>query len=466
MSARILVVDDVPANVKLLEAKLGREYYEVQGAFSGSEALDLVRSQAFDIILLDVMMPGMDGFEVCRQLKADPATQHIPVVMVTALSDTADRVRGLESGADDFLTKPVEDIALFARVRSLARLKMMLDEWLARERTSQELGTGEGAALEADFDPSAARILVVEDSPVDQEKILETLRLDYDDVSVATGIDEGHALAKANDYELVAISLTLDGQDGLRLCSHLRSDVATRQTPILLLSDEGDMKRVAKGLDLGANDYLLKPIDRNEMLARVRSQVRRKRFQDRLRASIDQGLSMALSDSLTGLFNRRYLMRHLNRMLDRLRETGRPLSVILFDIDYFKSVNDTWGHGVGDVVLRTLADTVKGCLRGKDSVARYGGEEFVVITPDTPLEAAAQVAERIRQRVEDTAFTADSLPHPLKVTISMGVATTLDPTLPAEELLRQADEALYTAKRSGRNQVRLADERPVDGTPA
>ena len=127
MSARVLVVDDILPNVKLLEAKLASEYYDVLTATNGMDALEKVASQSPDIVLLDVMMPGMDGFEVCARIKADPSTAHIPVVMVTALTDTADRIKGLEAGADDFLSKPLNDIALMSRVRSLVRLKMTVD---------------------------------------------------------------------------------------------------------------------------------------------------------------------------------------------------------------------------------------------------------------------------------------------------------------------------------------------------
>src|SRR4029079_11008033 len=140
MSARVLVVDDVPANVKLLEARLSAEYFDVTSAHSGLEALQICARAECDIVLLDVMMPDMDGFEVCRKLKTNPATQHIPVVMVTALDQPSDRVRGLDAGADDFLTKPVVDIALLARVRSLVRLKMAADELRMRALTSREIG--------------------------------------------------------------------------------------------------------------------------------------------------------------------------------------------------------------------------------------------------------------------------------------------------------------------------------------
>ncbi len=140
MTARILVVDDVPANVKLLEARLTAEYFSVVTASGGNEALSICERAECDIVLLDVMMPDMDGFEVCRRLKSNPSTQHIPVVMVTALDQASDRIKGLEAGADDFLTKPVSDLALIARVRSLVRLKMMTDELRMRAVTSKEIG--------------------------------------------------------------------------------------------------------------------------------------------------------------------------------------------------------------------------------------------------------------------------------------------------------------------------------------
>ena len=140
MTARILVVDDILANVRLLEAKLSAEYFEVVTAMNGVDALEAVQRAKPDIVLLDVMMPGIDGIEVCRRLKADPTTQHIPVIMVTALDQLEDRVRGLEAGADDFLTKPVNDVALFCRIKSLVRLKMLSDELRARAESSQTMG--------------------------------------------------------------------------------------------------------------------------------------------------------------------------------------------------------------------------------------------------------------------------------------------------------------------------------------
>lgn len=453
MSARILVVDDILPNVKLLEIKLTREYFDVVTAFNGADALIVAREQAPDLILLDVMMPEMDGFEACRRLKADPVTQHIPVVMVTALSDSADRVRGLEVGADDFLTKPVNDTALFARVRSLTRLKMMMDEWRARETTSGELGVLHSRAAETAEAGDKAAVLVVEDSRIDAEKVAESLEWESDRVSLAHTAAEAMAISQAASFDLLVVSLTMLSEDGLRLCSQLRNAERTRQTPILLMADDADMDRVAKGLEIGANDYLVKPIDRNELLARKRTQVRRKRYQDRLRANYEMSLSMALTDGLTGLFNRRYLSTHLARTIQRIAETQKPVSAILFDIDHFKAVNDTHGHDVGDIVLKEVAGRVSRNLRNFDTVARYGGEEFVIVMPDASLEAAALVADRVRQQIASEPFDAPGPAEPLTITISLGVAMTQDPAAHPDDLLRNADRALYDAKRAGRNRV-------------
>src|ERR1700704_6447760 len=171
MTARILVVDDVPANVKLLEARLSAEYFDVTTASNGTEALAICARAECDLVLLDVMMPDMDGFEVCRRLKSNAATHYIPVVMITALDGPADRVRGLEAGADDFLTKPVSDVVLLARVRSLTRLKMMTDELRMRAITSLEIGMEAPERSAVADTGKGGRILLVDDRPSSYERL-------------------------------------------------------------------------------------------------------------------------------------------------------------------------------------------------------------------------------------------------------------------------------------------------------
>jgi two-component system cell cycle response regulator len=453
MSARVLVVDDIPINVRLLQAKLSAEFFDVVTAGNGQAALDLIAKEPPDIILLDVMMPGLDGFEVCRRIKTDPKSAHIPVVMVTALSDAADRVRGLKAGADDFLTKPINDLALFARVRSLLRLKMMMDEWRLREETCGQFDLLEPNGA-TDGDASAgARILVVEDNPLAAKSMVGTLTGDGHTARIAATTADSLAAAKEERFDLIMISLLVDGENGLRLCSHFRSQEDTRQVPILLIVDDFDTPRLVKGLDIGANDYLIRPVDPNEMIARVRTQVRRRRYQDRLRQNYERSLSLALTDSLTGLHNRRYMTRHLEALIQRAGTTAKSLSVMLFDIDHFKSVNDTYGHDVGDEVLKGLAQRVSGNMRNFDMVARFGGEEFVVVMPDTAGDTALSVAERLCQRIAAEPFPISAAPNLLNVTVSIGITDLQGPNDTADEMLKRADRAMYRAKNGGRNRV-------------
>ena len=452
MSARVLVVDDILPNVKLLEAKLASEYYDVLTATSGQEALDKVERDSPDIVLLDVMMPGMDGFEVCREIKSNPKHAHIPVVMVTALTDAADRVRGLEAGADDFLSKPLNDTALMARVRSLVRLKMTVDEWRVRENTAAQLGVVDKGGTAMNEPVNNARILVVEDQEYDAQKFVESLKVDDDIVDVVTTGMDAMERVSTLDYDLMVISLNLMSEDGLRLCSHIRSSERSRSVPILMVAGDDDMSRIAHGLEIGAHDYILRPVDKNELLARVRTQIRRKRFQERLRSTYEISLSMALTDSLTGLYNRRYFDVHLHKLLQANSESRKSLGILMIDIDHFKSVNDTYGHGVGDEILKEFADRLQDKLRGFDMVARMGGEEFVALLPDVKNEMAHIVAERLRKAIADKPFTCNVEGGQLEITTSVGgtiveAGTMVDPN----EALKQADDALYDAKENGRN---------------
>jgi two-component system, cell cycle response regulator len=450
MSARVLVVDDVDVNVRLLEAKLSSEYFTVITASSGAEALRAAGTEHPDIVLLDVMMPEMDGFEVCRRLKADARTADIPVIMVTALSEISDRVHGLECGADDFLTKPVNDGALFARVRSLVRLKRITEEWRLREEVYGRFDhlIGETRASE---DSSPGRIVLWEESQFAGDRMADILR--------ATGAEVARPATPEELRELVGTStdlviLSLSGQrDVLRLLAQLRATEASRLVPILLIADGEELPRLAKGLDLGATDYIVRPIDRNELIARARTQIRRKRMQDGLLDNYQRSLALALTDPLTSVYNRRYLMAHLDELMTRNAEGHAGPGLLMLDIDYFKRVNDTHGHAAGDAVLRDLAGRIQRHVRGFDLVARYGGEEFVVVMPDTGLPVATMVAERLRNVIADKPVALGEGAGEVSVTISIGIAVTREGSDSAAALLQRADKALYGAKASGRNCV-------------
>jgi two-component system, cell cycle response regulator len=292
MTARVLVVDDVPANVKLLEARLSAEYFDVITAVSGPEALGICERAECDLVLLDVMMPGLDGFEVCRRLKSNPATHHIPVVMVTALDQVSDRVRGLEVGADDFLTKPVSDVALIARVRSLSRLKLMTDELRMRAVTSREIGLQHPEREAVTEAGRNGTILLVDDRPLSSERLSSMLADDHR-VEIEPNPAEALFHAAEGSYDLIIVSLALEGFDGLRLCSQLRSIERTRNVPILAIADGENNGRLVRGLEIGVNDYLIRPVDRNELMARVRTQIRKKRYAERLRDNVQMSIEMA-----------------------------------------------------------------------------------------------------------------------------------------------------------------------------
>ena len=458
MTARILIVDDVPANTRLLEAKLSAEYFQVASARDGFQALELAGTWQPDLILLDVMMPGMDGYECCTRLKADIATLHIPVVMVTALGDPAERLRGLEAGADDFLTKPVEYDTLMARVRSLVRLKRLLDEWRARGETARALGASD-EALEV---PSVAgtSALVVDDWALGARMIADALAREEVGTHIVTNGQAALAAAETMALDLIVVSLALTDEDPLKLVAALRAADRTHDTPLLLVGESRDRDRILRGFELGANDWLTLPVDANELRARARNQIRRKLYQDRLRADLGMALELAVIDPLTGLYNQRYLRRHLDGLTRSAQ--GRDLALIMIDIDHFKSVNDRFGHAAGDQALRLLSGTLRVNTRVFDSVARYGGEEFVVVMPGASIDDAMAAAQRLREATEALTFEVPGVGR-VPLTISLGVACSSGTVMSTSALLEAADQALYDAKRGGRNRVCLAPP-PVAAT--
>jgi two-component system cell cycle response regulator len=233
----------------------------------------------------------------------------------------------------------------------------------------------------------------------------------------------------------------------------VRSLERTRTVPILAIAEGEDAPRLMRGLEIGVNDYLMRPIDTNELLARTRTQVRKKRYTERLRDTMQLSIEMAITDALTGLHNRRYMESHLTTLVEQAVAREKPLTVLVLDIDYFKAINDTFGHDAGDDVLREFAVRVKKSIRGIDLACRYGGEEFVVVMPETDMAVAAMVAERLRRRIAAEAFAIAQGAGSVEVTISIGLAALASPDDVAASILKRADQALYRAKRDGRNRV-------------
>jgi two-component system cell cycle response regulator len=370
--------------------------------------------------------------------------------MVTALHALPERVAGLEAGADDFLSKPVQISTLMARVRSLVRLKRLLDEWRARCATARSLGLEDGP--EQPVSVSGARALVVEDDRKNLEIVAQALSQE----GIATEqVRSAAELTANNGPDLVVLSLSLTSDDPLRLASRLRAAEPTQYVPLLLIADKDQRERILRAFDLGANDWVLQPICENELRVRARNQVRRKRYQDRLRAELGHALELAAIDPLTGLYNRRYLTRHLRGLL---HTTPEDVSLLMIDVDRFKRLNDALGHAAGDRALQAVAATLQANTRASDTLSRLGGEEFVVVMPGTSAAEAIAAAERLRQSV--AALDGEFSPgQPNGLTVSIGIARS-GHSIEPEALLGAADSALYKAKRAGRNRVHLAEGAP------
>ena len=447
MSARILVVDDLAPNRHLLEVKLAGEYYDVLTANSGHQALEIAAKEKLDLILMDAMMPGLNGFETCERIKHDPKTWHIPVVMVTALEETKDRIRGLEAGADDFITKPIDDFNLMARVRSLLRLKMVTDQLLSH--TGHSLANSK--PLIEEIDKRRGEVLLVEDHAKRAEKIVQQMGATH---SVTVESDPKAVIARAQSgFDLVIISMVSSNFDALRLCASLRVAHKSRELPILVIGDPEDEERFVRAYDLGVNDTIIRPIESQELIARVNTQLRRKFYADSLRDNFNENLEMVVTDPLTGLGNRRYFDSTVEPLFESLKSKKEPFSIMVFDIDHFKRVNDILGHDMGDQILKEIAARLASNMRAIDIVARYGGEEFMIAMPNTTEAKAMKAGDRVRGLIGGTPIYVDG--QALSITTSAGIAQVM-PGEKLRDVFKRADDALYKAKLGGRNIVMSA----------
>ncbi|MER0239180.1 PleD family two-component system response regulator [Fulvimarina sp. MAC8] len=453
MSGRILIVDDNEINLKLLEARLAAEYFDVVQATSGEEALAICRSESLDLVLSDVMMPEMDGFELCRILKADPRTTHLPLVLITALDQPSDRVRGLEAGADDFLTKPVRDLPLFSRVRSLTRLKQMTDELRRRAETASDILTDNEFASQAVAD--LPEIVVVGEDPRQSARIARSLRT----IGTVREFAESNEAYKAIQEDRVMLSVVDlvggNGTDPMRFLARCRASEKTRGLPIIAVTASEDDRTAAKALEIGAYDYVQRPIDGNELIARARTQLARYRYGETLRMTLERTLELAVIDGLTGLHNRRFLNAHMARAVAAAEARQGTFSLIMADLDHFKRINDTYGHEDGDIVLQEFARRLEASVRASDLPCRVGGEEFAVLLPNADERTATITAERLRASIDATPFVI-SESRELAVTVSVGLAVFPESGRDVAALMRAADAALYRAKAAGRNQIAIA----------
>ncbi|RJQ60508.1 MAG: response regulator [Desulfobacteraceae bacterium] len=461
---RILIVDDDSLNTKLLVSMLPKEKYAVITGSNGEMCLQKALNDHPDLILLDVMMPGTDGYEVTRRLKTDPRTKHIPVMLITALDGKSDKIKGLEAGADDFLNKPVNTYELRARVQSLLRMKVYHDQLKTRSQTKNFVlkpGNQDHVEIEAASLPS---ILLVEDNPGDVRLFQQYLGKEAFRLNVAVNGEEAVAFAREEPIDLVLLDILLPGMDGFEVAGQIKKMSQHKNIQLVVVTVLDDMNNKIRGIHLGADDYLIKPVNRVELVARVQSLLKKKAYMDQLSLQFETALQAAISDKLTGVYNHAYLKHFLDLEVKRSMRQNHPLALIMIDIDDFKKYNDTHGHPAGDTLLNWMGRVIRKNIREVDVPARYGGEEFAVVLPYADRKGAASAADRILEAIRTDSFPAsDSRPEPgseesKRVTVSMGVALYPEDAESAQELIKLADKALYRAKREGKNRVCLHGE--------
>ncbi len=451
---RILIVDDEPLNVKLLAAMLPPDQYETIKAYDGREALKKIVNEAPDLILLDIMMPGLDGYEVTKTVKNDPETRDIPIILVTALDGTDNKIKGLEAGADEFLNKPVSKTELIARVNSLLRLKKYQDQLKTHMQSKNQVATPPShRSIEEEINlPS---ILIVEDNDKDAKLIQNYLRGEAYIIKQAKDGEEAISRARQENIDLILLDILLPGMNGFEVCRRLKVMDQTKDIQVVAITSLNDMESKVKGIDLGADDYLVKPINMHELRVRLKALVKKKAYLDRLHADYEMAVHSAITDKLTGLYNHAYFEHFLGLEVKRSLRQNMPVSLMMLDIDDFKKYNDTLGHLAGDQILSELGQLLKMNIREIDVAARYGGEEFSVVLPGIDLKGAETTAERIREVIYTNDFAPELSLASKKLSVSIGVAACPSDAETVQELINKADMALYKAKREGKNRVCL-----------
>ncbi|HEV2212223.1 MAG TPA: diguanylate cyclase [Gammaproteobacteria bacterium] len=400
-------------------ADLGHQSLTVENA---EEALEVMQGQEVEFICASLSLPGMNGIALCRQVRSLPKHHKTPFILLTSTQDKTLRQEAFESGVTEIQEKMDKE-----------QLEARLKQYLSEEQ--QEL---------------AARVLYIEDSMVAAHVMIKILRHMNLKVDHFRSADEALVAFEKHDYDLIVSDILLEGvMSGVGLVNRVRSYLSDkRRVPILALSGMDETTRRIELFRLGVNDYIAKPPIEEEVRARVRNLIISKQLFDRVQAQSRQLYQLAMQDQLTGIYNRTGLNEFAPKYFTEAVENDLPLSLMLIDLDHFKSINDTHGHTVGDKVLALTSALLKSACREGDLVARVGGEEFVLLMGQCGVEEAARHAEKIRKDIEKLK------PDGISVTASIGVsARPLGKNLNFDDLFKAADRAVYEAKNQGRNRV-------------
>ena len=447
MTAKILIVDDLKFNIDLLEEKLQIEFYEIHRAYNGQDAISKAISIKPDIILMDIMMPIMDGFGATKAIRKTPEISYIPIIIITALSSTEDKVNSFIYGADDYMNKPINYSLLKLRIKSLIRMKSTIDEIILRAGIGENLQNLLCAPL-LDVEISNSKILLIDDSEL-IHSIYDKLARKNIIVDICKNPDQAVQKCLKDNYSLIIINSEIVDCNAIDIAVKIRNQIKLKHIPILMIIDEYDEDTLVKNLEIGINDYFITPGEIRELIVKSISQVKKFHYIQNLKSTYLKDVNI---DDLTQVYNRRYLEIYFKSLIKQLQNNEKVSIICIIDIDNFKQLNDTWGHITGDEILKSIASILKNNIRSSDFIARIGGEEFIIILHHLTKLEAKSVIEKLSKNILETKFSDYAKTKTIKCTISAGIAD-INPDDTLAEAVNRADKNLYKAKSSGKNKV-------------
>lgn len=462
MQGKILIVDSISTNRIVLKVKLSAAFYHVLQAGTLAEALDLINTEKPDLVVSAMKLPDGSVTDLCRHLRGGHHAPSIPVLAIGCDVDENARLDTLQAGAIEVMQRPLNETLLLGRVRNMIRMHNQLAEWQIRDETSCALGLAEAPAEFAQ--PGKITLIGLDTAPFQSwvRQLSPFLLAKY---AVANLRESMSGMQATNAPDVIVLSLPSTPEltdECLRLIPALRASAKTRDIALLVIQKTIDPLRLTSALDMGADDVMTAGFRPEELALRLQVLLQRKRQVAKILQSVRTGLREVVHDPLTGLYNRRYAMPYMARLIEQCTASNAPFAVVLGDMDYFKRINDVYGHASGDAVLVETARRLRNAARSNDVVARIGGEEFLITMPATDVVTARKIADRICSAIGDVPFVIPGAAAPVSITISLGLtlgtpSATKDDRImeTVEALLDRADKALYVAKVQGRNRVTL-----------